>query len=169
MRILTERENKKFYIHNKHLFYYDHECMEYLGDEIKDYYIQSPIVKKYETGVLTVKYYGYEKVSSISFYTNDGKTLFSIGTKNQPFDVNLYKSKADNINSIVFDSGVLVSIRNIDNQSKYIFYFYDKTFITGYDFDAVINKVKMLSKPKEYTDMILNQLENPSQNQSLDL
>lgn len=167
MKILSECENKRFYEHNNHLFYYDHECMAYLGEKITNYNIITPQVKYYKTGALVIKYYGYEKVSHIAFWTNDGKCLFNINTDNLPFDINLYKSKADNINAITFDDGVFVSMRNADNQSKYIYYFYDKTYITGYNFEAVMNKAQTLSKPlefqnrqKPYTDMILNQLNN---------
>ena len=160
MRILSIKENDKFFVDNNHLFYCNNQCLVYLGDDEFEQYWKAKRLKPYETGVLVTKYCGYEKVSKIMFFGNDGKRLFSIDTDNLPFDVNLYKSKPDNINAIVFDNGVLVSMKNVDNQSKFMFYFYDKSFITSYDFKNLISKVEALSKKHEYTDMILNQLQS---------
>ena len=159
MRILLTKENKRFYIHNKHLFYYDHNCMMHLGEKVDPNYCISPDVQQYETGVLVIKRVGYDKVSDVAFFDNNGSRIFHLNTDQQPFDVNLYKSKADNINCIVFDNGILVSMKNKDNQSKFAFYFYDKSFLTGYKFNDLIEKVKKISQTNEYTDMILNMLD----------
>lgn len=167
MRILNQTNNNNFYVANNHLFYHDHECMIFLGENKQLQYWEDNKVKMYKTGVLFTEYYGYEKIRNIVFWSNDGKRLFSINTDNMPFDANLYKSKADNIHALVFDNGVLVSMRNIDNQSKYMFYFYDKTFITGYDFDLLMEKAQKLSTQKPYTDMILDCLENDCTSQEL--
>lgn len=160
MRILSNENNDRFFIEHNHLFYQNYECMAYIGDNQHKEYWETDKVRMYKTGALFTEYYGYQKVSRMAFFGNDGRRLFSINTDNLPFDVNLYKSKADNINAIVFDNGVLVSMQNLDNQSKFMFYFYDKTFITGYDLKQTLAKVQALSNSNEYTDMVLNQLEN---------
>lgn len=162
MKILNREENKRFYIHNNHLFYYNHQCMMYLGEEPPTQYWEAEPIKMYETGILYTKHYGYEKVSQMIFFGNDGKELFSIYPEKQPFDIHLYKSKADNLNALVFNTGVLVSQRNVDNQCKYMFYFYDKTTLTSYNFEELISKVKLLSASKDEQTLILNQLENNS-------
>ena len=168
MRILETAKNNKFYVANNHLFYYDNECMIYLGEERQKEYWEEEKLKMYKTGVLYTEYCGYEKVSKMVFFGNDGRRLFTIDTDNMPFDVNVYKSKADNIRALVFDNGVLISMKNADNQGKFIYYFYDKTFITSYDFDLLIEKVRELSRTKEYTNMVLSQLENDSDNTNQD-
>ena len=50
-------------------------------------------------------------------------------------------------------------MKNKDNQSKFAFYFYDKSFLTSYKFNDLIEKVKKISQTNEYTDMILNMLD----------
>lgn len=161
MLSLSRENNKRFYVSNNHLFYYDNECMIYLGEERQKEYWEDDKIRMYRTGVLFTENYGYEKVSRMVFFGNDGRRLFSIDTDNLPYDVNLYKAKADNIHALVFDCGVLVSMRNIYNQCKYTFYFYDKTFLTSYDFKTLMDKVEILNKPQTYTEMILKQLESP--------
>ena len=158
MKILDQERNENFSICNGKMVFQkqkplvnvekpDFTC--WIGDEIKTY----------KSGALYTKYYGYERVSNMIFFDNNGQQLFAIDTQKTPQDPKLNKSRADKLSTLVFDNGVLVSTRNIENQCRYDFYFYDKKHVFGYDFDEVINKVKDLSTSRQYTNLILKYLQ----------
>ena len=167
MKILDQANNNNFCIKNNHLFFNNHKCLIDLGENKPLQYWEDNKIKTYNTGVLFTEYYGYEKIKNLAFWNNNGECLFCINTDNLPFDAKLSKSKADNIHALVFDNGVLVSMRNVDNQSKYIFYFYDKTFVTSYNFDCLIKQSQTKPKQTPYTDMILNCLKDDALSQEL--
>jgi len=158
MKILDRENNENFSIKNNNL-YFKSRLLTNIDKEKNTFYWQADSIKSYKTGVLYTKTYGYEKVQQITFWGNDGKPLFSFNSDHLPYDTNLNKSKADNINTLVFDKGVLVSQKNSDNQEKFIFYFYDKTYLTSYDFEKLKEKVKILTEPQTHTEFILNHLE----------
>ena len=164
MEILDQEKNNRFYEHNNHLFYYDHECLAYLGEKKETPYYQNESIKTYKTGALFTDYSSCETISQMIFFGNDGVELFSIVPRKMPYDVHLGKSNIEYVNAIVFDSGVLVSLSNKDKQSKYAYYFYDKTMISSYDFENLINKVKTLTEPKTYSELLLKHLGQSQKN-----